>query len=355
MRILVTGGAGFVGAALARYFRDLPGHEVVAMDNLHRRGSEQNLLQFKKLGIEFVHGDIRSIEDFAALPGQFDLFVEASAEPSVHAGAGPQGDPRYLLQTNLFGTANCLEYARRHAGALVFLSTSRVYSLEPLRQLALQEGETRLELRDPTGTGLSLKGLNEQFPTHLPRTLYGASKLASEMLVQEYVQAYGLKAVINRCGVIAGPGQFGKVDQGVFTLWLAHHYFGLPLKYTGFGGKGKQVRDILHPRDLFELLRLQLEKISTWGVEPFNVGGGAEVSTSLLEWTREAEAVTGRSLDIQPVPETAGVDIPWYLSDSSRAAKAFGWKPRISRARIAAEIHEWLKDNEETLRPLFTK
>src|SRR5207302_2093552 len=131
---------------------------------------------------------------------------------------------------------------------------------------------SRFEIaEDNEQKGISKKGISESFPIHLPRSLYGATKLASEMIIQEYAYAYGLQALINRCGVIAGPGQFGKVDQGVFTLWVANHYFRRPLKYTGFGGRGKQVRDLLHPLDLFTLLKQQLLDISSYSGQVFNV------------------------------------------------------------------------------------
>jgi len=356
MRVLITGGAGFVGAALAHYFREGKGAEVVALDNLHRRGSEQNLASFARVGIEFAHGDIRCPEDLTALRGNFDLLIEASAEPSVHAGSGAEGDPSYLLRTNLWGTVNCLEFARKRAGSFVFLSTSRVYSMQPLRALPLREEGGRFEINsDPLLLGASEYGIAESFATHLPRSLYGASKLASEMLVQEYCAAYGLKAIINRCGVIAGPGQFGKVDQGVFTLWIAHHFFGLPLQYTGFGGKGSQVRDLLHPRDLFRLLSSQVETSHSWAGEVFNVGGGKSISTSLSEWTKEAQRVSGRTVEMGASVATASVDIPWYLSDCRHVEKKFGWVPGISKEKIADEIMAWLKENERALRPLFVR
>jgi len=215
MRILITGGAGFVGSNLAVSFkREHPSATVLAVDNLKRRGSEFNVTLFKRLGVEFIHADVRQESDLEELPGNFDFFVEASAEPSVLAGLA--GSPRYLLQTNLAGTLNCLEFARRRAKIFLFLSTSRVYSLAPLNDIKLLETPSRFEIaEDRPGQGVSRRGISEAFPTHLPRSLYGATKLASEIVVQEYAHAYGLQTIINRCGVIAGPGQFGKVDQGV--------------------------------------------------------------------------------------------------------------------------------------------
>lgn len=355
MRILITGGAGFVGATLARSFRAAEAPpEVVAFDNLRRRGAEMNLPLLRQAGVQFVHGDVRNPGDLADLPGNFDLLVEASAEPSVLAGL--DGSPTYVLETNLVGMLHCLEFARRRGAAVLFLSTSRVYSIEPLRGVCLTEQPTRFELA-PTQRcpGVGPAGIAEAFPVHLPRSFYGASKLAAEYVLQEYVHAYGLKCVINRCGVIAGPGQFGKVDQGVFTLWVAHHYFGLPLRYTGFGGTGKQVRDLLDPEDLFVLVNRQLARVEHWNGEVYNVGGGADGSVSLHEFTDLCRAATGRSVPVGEVPETTAVDVPVYVSDCAKVRATFGWQPRIAPGEIATRIAEWLRHNEAAVRPLFVQ
>jgi CDP-paratose 2-epimerase len=351
MRVVITGGAGFVGSSLALAWR-ADGAEVWAFDNLKRRGSELNLERFKKHGVHFVHGDVRQPADLAALPSTFDLLVDASAEPSVLAGL--DGSPSYLLDTNLGGTLNCLELARARTRTVIFLSTSRVYSIAPLRELALDEGPTRLTLKpSQQSPGVGPAGIAEDFPTHLPRSLYGASKLASELIVQEYAAAYGLKAVIDRCGVIAGPGQFGKVDQGVFTLWVANHVFGKPLKYTGFGGKGKQVRDLLHPVDLKRALDLQLGVIDRISGDTFNLGGGQACSTSLLELTQACQKATGKSVPIGSEASSASVDIPFYVSDTAKAQRSFGWKPEKSAADIVSDIHHWLERDRALLEPIF--
>jgi len=353
MKILITGGAGFVGSSLAfAYKRESQSHTVVVVDNLKRRGSEINLPLFRRYGIEFVHGDIRNPNDLEDLVGEFDLLIEGSAEPSVHAGVG--GSPNYVLQTNLTGTLNCLEFARRRVENFLFLSTSRVYSIAPLRQINLRESATRFEPADTlTSSGLTSSGVTEDFPTNLPRSFYGATKLASELIIQEYVDSYGLRAIINRCGVLAGPGQFGKVDQGVFTLWVANHYFERPLKYTGFGGKGKQVRDLLHPLDLFALLQKQLAQIDKYSGQIFNVGGGYDVSTSLLEFTALCWQSLGKKTEIEEVATSAAVDIPWYISDHSKASAAFDWSPERSVEVIIEDIIQWLKENEEPLKQIF--
>lgn len=355
MSICITGGAGFVGSSLARRYRArYPERRIVAFDNLKRRGAEFNLADFKAQDIEFEHGDVRIAGDLEAVAGGFDLLIDASAEPSAHAGA--DGSPNYLIDTNLGGTLNCLEWARKRDCALLFLSTSRVYSLPALRDLPLVEEQTRLSV-DTAKTlpqGLSAAGIDETFDTSRHRSLYGATKLASELFVQEYCATYDLKAIINRCGVIAGPGQWGKVDQGVYTLWVARHYFGIGLTYMGFGGQGKQVRDLLHPDDLFALVEAQGKCPDAWTGEVFNAGGGLAGSTSLVEYTQLCEEATGQAIEIGSVPETRPADIPYYITDNGKVSSAFNWTPQKTARNIVFDTHTWLAENHDLVRGVFT-
>lgn len=348
----MTGGAGFVGSRIALDFRGR-GAEVVAFDNLRRRGAETNLAPLSAAGVTFVHGDVRSPSDLDTLEGSFDVVVDAAAEPSVLAGMA--GSPRYVLETNLLGTVNLLEFCRGRAGALLFLSTSRVYSIAPLRDLRLDEGPTRFELSAEQSTpGVSAAGIGEAFPTDTSRSFYGASKLASELLVQEYAELYGLRAVITRCGVITGAGQFGKAEQGVFAMWAANHVLGLPLRYIGFGGTGKQVRDLLHPSDLLALLRLQLESIEACTGRVFNAGGGREISVSLRELTDICREASGREVPVGADDRTSPVDIPLYITDNARAAEELGWRPAMTPARIMGEIVDWVSADIPRSRRMFS-
>lgn len=344
-RLLITGGAGFVGSNLAVALAARhPEWEVVALDNLYRRGSQLNLPRLQEAGVEFVRGDVREPADLERF-GALDALVECSAEPSVMSGT--DGDTSYLLHTNLTGAYNCLELARRTGAFLVFLSTSRVYPVAPQLALALEETETRFELaaKQPVA-GASAAGISEDFPLGGARTLYGTTKLAAELLIEEYRAAFGLAAVVDRCGVIAGPWQMGKVDQGVFTHWALAHHFRRPLAYIGFGGEGRQVRDLLHVEDLVDLVERQLLDPGRWDGGVLNVGGGRECSLSLRETTAICRELSGNEVLIEPVAETRAGDVPVYLSDCARLFELDEWRPRRGAREVLADIHRWVSEDE---------
>lgn len=347
-RLLITGGAGFVGSNLAvSLARRHPEWEVLALDNLYRRGSELNLPRLEEAGVEFVKGDVREPGELGALP-RLDALVECSAEPSVMSGV--DGDTGYLVHTNLTGAYNCLELARRDGAFMVFLSTSRVYPVAPQLEIKLEEAETRFEIAaDQELPGVSPAGISEAFPLDGARTLYGSTKLAAELLIEEYRAALGVPAVIDRCGVIAGPWQMGKVDQGVFTHWMLAHHFRNPLTYIGFGGKGKQVRDLLHVEDLVDLVERQLLDPERWDGRTVNVGGGRECSLSLLETTEICRRLTGNEVPIEPVLETRQGDVPIYLSDCARLFGLDAWRPRRGAEQVLADIHAWIAADEDRI------
>lgn len=350
---LITGGAGFAGSNLAILFkRDNPSDRVIALDNLKRRGSELNLLRLREAGVEFIHGDIRNREDLDGI-GAFNIMIECSAEPSVLAGF--HGSPDYLINTNLLGTVNCLEAVRRHGADIIFLSTSRVYPIKEINDLRYVELPTRFDLDpDQAVPGVSGEGISEEFPMGRTRSLYGATKLASELLIMEYGEMYSIRAVINRCGVLTGPWQMGKVDQGFMVLWVASHFYKRPLSYLGYGGKGKQVRDVLHINDLYRLLRIQIADIDTYTGHLFNVGGGRQTSVSLCELTRYCEHYTGNTIEIQQKLENRPADIPYYISDCTRIRNETGWTPIASVEDIVREIAEWIISHRDSLAPILS-
>jgi len=348
--ILVTGGAGFVGSSVAlslkRIYADT---HVVAFDNLRRRGSELNLSRLREAGVTFVHGDIRSLADLMGLPAHPDLIVECSAEPSAQAGYG--GSPEYLIDTNLTGCYHCLELARRVRADFIFISTSRVYPYRRLNELNYEEGPERFHLSaEQTVPGASGLGVNEDFPLEGARSLYGMTKLAAELMVAEYADAYGIRYLIDRCGVLTGPWQMAKADQGVIALWVAAHYFRRSLSYIGFDGSGRQVRDYLHIDDFCDLLLKQIGDFDTYQGRLFNVGGGLPFSLSLRETTRLCEEITGNRLTIAPVAETRPADVRIYLTDHRRLTAVDGWGPRRDARATLGDIFTWIQASEEQVR-----
>jgi CDP-paratose 2-epimerase len=351
--VLVTGGAGFVGSNVAVALRRRhPDWRVLALDNLHRGGAELNLPRLREAGVEFRRGDVRDPDDLD-VGLRLDAIVECSAEPSVLAGR--DGSPDYLVRTNLFGAYACLERARADGAQVVFLSTSRVYPVEALRALRLRETATRFELEEEQPlAGVSAAGVAETLPLEGTRTLYGATKLAAEHLVAEYGAVYGLPGVVNRCGVIAGPWQFGRVDQGVFAWWALAHLFRRPLAYIGYGGTGKQVRDLLHVADLVELVADQLERPEHWAGAVVNVGGGRAGSLSLRETTELCRELTGNEVPIAAEPEERPGDVPLYLSDCTRLASLTDWRPERGPEQVLRDLVAWAREHAADLEALVS-
>ena len=347
-RILIVGGAGFIGSCLAIGLKKIhPEWHIICLDNLRRRGSELNLPRLKSCGIQFVYGDIRTAADLDPMALNADCIIDCAAEPSVLAGFS---SPQYVLQTNLLGTVNILELARQTGASLLFLSTSRVYPIAAVKSIELLDLPSRFAIApNQTLAGISELGISEDFPLKGHRSLYGATKLASELLIEEYRAAYNVPAIINRCGLITGAWQMGKVDQGVYGLWVAAHYFQRSLNYIGFGGSGKQVRDLLHVEDLLRLISYQLEHFAELDGEVLNVGGGLSNSLSLIEATDLCRKIAGKSIPINPVLEERAGDIPIFITDASRVMEKTGWSPVIEPEAALQDIYDWIAANEAVL------
>jgi CDP-paratose 2-epimerase len=349
MKILITGICGFAGNVIARSLLEyLPGVRITGIDSLIRKGSETNLEPLRDLGIDVRVGDIRNEQDLSELPST-DWVIDCAANPSVLAGVDGQTSAKELLDHNLGGTVHLLEYCRKHKAGFILLSTSRVYSVPPLAALPVEINDNAFRpILSASINGLSMKGLSENFSMDPPLSMYGSSKKCSELLALEYGLTFGFPVRINRCGVLAGAGQFGKADQGIFSFWIHSWARRRPLKYIGFGGGGHQVRDCLHPRDIVSLLIAQMSDPGR-KVEPIlNVSGGVESAMSLAqlsEWCMERLGRHQVSADTNPRP----FDIPWMVLDFSAVQEAWAWKPSTSRDEILAEIachtqqhSEWL-------------
>ena len=332
MRVLITGACGFVGSSLAESLVERrQGLAVIGLDNLIRPGSETNRARLRKLGIEFIHADIRAASDLENLPAA-DWVIDAAASPSVLAGVQGPLSSRQLFEHNLASLVNLLEYSKRHKAGFILLSSSRVYSIQALCSLPLKiDGSAfQLDCSGPLPSGVSSRGIDAAFSTAPPISLYGGTKLAAEAMALEYGEAFGFPVWVNRCGVLAGAGQFGTPDQGIFSYWVNAHLRRRPLRYIGFEGSGRQVRDAFHPRDLAALVDAQIG-VSRTG------GGGAENAMSLAQITTWCDARFGPHVplpDLRPRP----YDIPWMTMDSSDAERDFGWRPKTSIEALLDEI-----------------
>ncbi len=345
MKLLITGICGFVGSRLAV---ELPEHvpdlEIVGVDNLLRPGSETNRTELRSHGVQFIHGDLRFRSDVESLPA-CNWVIDAAANPSVLAGVDGRSSPRQLTEHNLVGTLNVLEYCREHKAGLILLSSSRVYSVRDLAALPMRQVNNAFVLNTdvqfPAGAGN--RGITERFPTSPPVSLYGATKLSSEMMALEYGLTFDFPVWVNRCGVLAGAGQFGTAEQGIFSYWLHAHAARLPLRYIGFGGHGYQVRDAFHPQDLAALIARQFQR--TPPPDPiYNAGGGVENSMSLAQltaWCDRHFAPHRPEPDGRPRP----FDIPWFIMDYQRAQNDLGWRPERTLASILDEIAAHVRDN----------
>ncbi len=350
--ILITGGCGFIGSNLSLLLKQkYPGYNIVTLDNLKRRGSELNIPRLKEAGVEFIHGDIRNKEDLD-LDQKFDFIIDAAAEPSVMAGMGAMLS--YVINTNLNGTINTLELAAKSGAKFIFLSTSRVYPISYLENINYTEGATRFDLsKDQTIAGVTERGIGEAFPLDKARSVYGTTKLASELLIEEFREFFDVNYVINRCGVIAGPHQMGKVDQGVMTLWVARHFWNRDVAYFGYGGTGKQVRDALHIFDLFDLVDLEIHNFEKVNGKTFNAGGGLNASVSLQELSGICAEITGNKVGASSVAENRKGDIPLYITDNTKITAETGWEPKRNVKDIVTDTFNWIHKNEQQLKPIL--
>jgi len=350
MKLLITGVCGFVGSALVEsLLQQIEGLSICGIDNLMRPGSEINRSRMRELGVEFIHGDIRSASDFEGLP-KVDWVIDAAANPSVLAGIDGHGTSRQLLEHNLTGAVHVFEYCKRHEAGLILLSSSRVYSIAGLASLPLRDNGLAFELDTcrPLPTGVTACGIGPCFSTQAPVSLYGGTKLACEVLALEYGEAFGFPVWVDRCGVMAGAGQFGTADQGIFAFWVNSHLRRRRLNYLGFDGEGKQVRDALSPRDLAALLGRQLRSGRAGGRRIYTAGGGPANAMSLRQlnaWCDARFGIHQPSSELRPRP----YDIPWIVMDNSAAQIDFDWRPECRIDDILCEISEHARQHPDWL------
>ncbi len=336
MKILITGGCGFVGSNLAIYLKKkIRNAQISSLDNLVRKGSKLNKIRLKNHNIKNYNFNIEKFDKFKKLP-KFDLIIDCCAEPAIEAS---KREINRVFNTNLIGTFNVLKKCLKEKTNIIFLSSSRVYSINKLR------GITRsLKILKPLKIK---KKIDEKFSVESASSLYGFTKLASEKLIKELFFETRLKYIINRFGVIAGPWQFGKQDQGFVSLWIAKHLLRKKLSYIGFGGYGHQVRDLLHVDDVCEIIHLQIRRLKKINNKTFNIGGGPRNSISLKNLTKRCEVLTNNKIRIKKTPRTSIFDIPYYVTDNKKINKFYNWSPSKSINDILKDIYFWLKNNKK--------
>ena len=354
MRVLITGACGFVGSKLAHCLHEnqsLFGGpiEIVGLDNFSRPGSKQNEDLMKQLGVHFRRGDVSNPKDLESMPA-IDWVLDCAANPSVLGGMTKESTSRRLIDDNLMGTVNLLELCKQHGAGFLLVSTSRVYSIPAMAAIPLVSCNDAFALDKDAclETGLSQRGIAEKFSTSPPLSLYGASKLASEILALEYGQCFEFPVWINRCGVLAGAGQFGRADQGIFSFWINSHLRRAPLRYLGFDGSGYQTRDCLHPNDLLHLLAKQMQTSSKTIPPICNVGGGPTNDMSLKQLTSWCDDRFG-SHHVESTRETRPFDLPWVVMDTKSAQVHWDWKPQTSLDMILREIASHADENPNWL------
>ncbi len=350
MKILITGACGFVGSALAEHLLErTEGLQIAGIDNLMRPGAETNRTRMERLGVEFIHGDLRSASDIEGLPA-CDWVIDAAANPSVLAGLSGAGSSRRLFEHNLAALGNLLEYCRAHGAGLLLVSSSRVYSIEALAGIPLRVEKQGfvVDASAPLPPGLTGNGIGEEFSTAAPISLYGATKLASEIMALEYGAAFGFPVWVTRCGVLAGAGQFGTPSQGIFAYWVNAHLRRRPMRYIGFDGTGYQARDAFHPRDLSALLLAQMRTMRRGGRRLYAAGGGTANTMSLAQLTAWCDERFGGYVPAaDPAPRQ--YDLPWVAMDSGRAIADFGWRIETPLSAILEGIARHAKEHPDWL------
>ena len=342
MKILITGGAGFVGGNLAIKFAN-KGDQVVCIDNLARRGSENNLSRLSKAGVKFIHADIRNNEDLDSIKFNPDVVLECSAQTTAVDG---YNNPMYDFTNNTAGLVNILEFCRKRSSGIIFWSTNKVYNGNLCNLPPVIEKDTRFEWSNPDFmlSGWSMNGFNENLSIDGGNhTIYGVSKLSADLFCQEWSSAFDVPVTINRFSCLYGPHQFGMVSQGWIVWFVLAKLLGKQLTFYGFNGK--QVRDYLHIDDLFDLISLQIYSLRSKKCSVYNVGGGCKNTVSVLELSQKLDKMLGIESTInrgKPRREDQKI----FISDISKVSKEHGWSPKISLDDGLSDVVNWLKSDD---------
>ncbi len=340
MKILITGGCGFVGTNIA-LFLSKKKFKVDSLDNLSRKGSKYNLHLLKTNNIKNYNLNINNKKLIKKLP-KYNLIIDCCAEAAVEISKKKIDE---VINTNLIGTINILKKAKKDGSKIIFLSSSRVYPIHHLSSIVKNKNISK--------TIAINKKINENKSTRGAKSIYGLTKFASEMFIEEFSYAFGIKYIINRCGVISGPLQFGKQDQGFVSLWIWNHINKKKLNYIGYGGHGNQIRDVLHINDLCRLIFIQIKKFSKIKNKLLTVGGSKKSYTSLKNLTLMCQKITKNKIKIGKKSKTSIYDIPYYITDNGNVFKTYKWKPKKSMYDVVKDTYIWLSTNKKKIKKYF--
>jgi CDP-paratose 2-epimerase len=339
MNILITGGCGFVGSNIALYLKKKnPKYRLFLVDNFSRKGSKFNFLKLKKSSIKNYKINITNFKKLNQLPS-FNLVIDCCAEPSVEKS---KFDMDKTFYTNLVGTYNICKLVIKNSANIIFLSSSRVYSIAQLNKLISKKISKN-----------NLLKIDENFSTEQPVSLYGYTKISSEQLIKEMSFLKKFKFIINRCGVIAGPGQFGKVDQGFLSFFIWNVINDIKIKFIGYGGSGDQIRDVLHIDDLCHLIDLQIKKLHKINNKIFNVGGGRNSLISLKLLLKKITTLANKRPEIEKKPKTSFYDIPYYVTNNFKVNKFYNWQPKKDINNIIKDVYDWQINNLNKIKKYF--
>ena len=332
-RVLITGGAGFIGCNLAAHLARQNAH-VTVFDDLSRPGVDRNLAWLQRTygdRIEARIADIRDRDLLRAAVSGVEAVFHLAAQTAVTTSLV---EPRHDFDVNARGTIEVLEAVRaqKRPPAVIFTSTNKVYGCLP--DLPLTESATRWQA--------ALVGIDEKRPLEF-RTPYGCSKGCADQYVLDYAHSFGIPATVFRMSCIYGPHQFGTEDQGWVAHFLIRALEGKPLTIYG---DGKQVRDILFVDDLVDAFTRAWARIGAIAGRAFNIGGGVANTISLRELLTTLETLRGRSPQTNYEGWRPG-DQRWYVSDTTAFSEATGWRPRVSPQVGIERLHGWLLDRQE--------
>ena len=340
MKILITGGCGFVGSNVAIYLKKkYTNIKIDTLDNLSRRGSSLNFKRLRMHNIKNYAYDIENYNKIKKMP-KYNFIIDCCAEAAVEVS---KTEIDKVFNTNLVGTFNILKKCVTDKSNLIFLSTSRVYSIKLLNKL-----KSKLNKR------IQKKFLiNKYLSTRGAKSIYGFTKFSSEELIKEYSYLFNTKYIINRLGVISGPWQFGKQDQGFVSLWVWKHFNKQKMSYIGFGGKGNQIRDVIHIDDVSELIYKQIKLFKKKYNLLLNVGGGQKNAISLKELTDKCKQITKNNINFSGKKSTSIYDIPYFVTDNKKVKKIYRWEPVKNMDDIVRDIYLWIKNNSRKLKIYF--